>query len=192
VHLKPHRVLWPRMGFFPGHGRARQTGKARRWGPNPARRRARAGGALLAAAVLLVSNAQAAAAEAPSGNGGMDARLDLLFGEHAPYRTFLQALQAAVAADDRKQVAGMVSYPLKTSIHGRAVRIRTQKQFLHNYEELLPPATRAALAAQAYGALFVNSQGVMIGSGQVWFSGVCSDELCSRRTIKVIALNPPG
>jgi hypothetical protein len=157
----------------------------------PARLRVRS--VALAAAVVLVSLAQAAPApQAPSGNDGVDSRLDLLFGEHGPYRTFLGALQAAVAADDRRQVAAMIGYPLKTRLHGQVVHIRTTQQFLGHYEELLPPATRAAIAAQSYQALFVNSQGVMIGSGQLWFSGVCNDQLCSRRTIKVIALNPPG
>jgi hypothetical protein len=120
----------------------------------------------------------------------MDARLDLLFGEHDPYRAFLHALQAAVAADDRKQVAAMVSYPLKAKVHGHAVSIHTTQQFLSHYDALLPPATRTLIADQTYEALFVNTQGVMIGSGQLWFSGVCNDELCSRRTIKVIGFNP--
>jgi hypothetical protein len=156
-----------------------------------ARVRLRVRSVALAAAVVVVTLAQAAP-EAPSGNDGVDSRLDLLFGEHGPYRTFLGALQAAVAADDRRQVAAMIGYPLKTRLHGQVVHIRTTQQFLGHYEELLPPATRAAIAAQSYQALFVNSQGVMIGSGQLWFSGVCNDQLCSRRTIKVIALNPPG
>lgn len=122
----------------------------------------------------------------------MDARLDLLFGEHDPYRAFLRELQGAVAADERSRVAAMVSYPLRVKIHARVVHIGTTQQFLRHYDELLPPATRALIAAQSYEGLFVNSQGVMIGSGQLWFSGVCGDELCSRRTIKIIAFNPTG
>ncbi len=130
--------------------------------------------------------------EPPGSSGGIDARLDLLFGEHDPYRAFLRDLQAAVAADQRSRVAAMVSYPLKARIHGHVVRIGTTQQFFGHYDELLPQATRAQIAAQSYEGLFVNSQGVMIGSGQLWFSGVCGDELCSRRTIKIIAFNPTG
>jgi len=145
--------------------------------------------AVLLGSVLLITLA-AAQPVAPSGSGGMDARLDLLFGEHDPYRAFLGQLQAAVAADERVRVAGMVSYPLKTKIHGHVVRIGTTQQFLAHYDQLLPQATRTLLAAQSYEELFVNSQGVMIGSGQLWFSGICNDALCSRRTIKIIAFNP--
>jgi hypothetical protein len=139
-----------------------------------------------------VTLAAAAPPDAPSGSTGMDVRLDLLFGEHDPYRAFLRELQAAVAADDRTRVAALVSYPLKATIHGHVVRMGTTRQFLAHYDELLPQATRALIAAQSYEALFVNSQGVMIDSGQLWFSGVCSDVLCSRRTIKIIAFNPTG
>jgi hypothetical protein len=143
--------------------------------------------------VLFVTAALAAPPQAPAGGGGgIDARLDLLFGEHDPYRTFLRELQAAVAADQRTQVAAMVSYPLSAKIDGHRIRIRSTRQFLSHYEELLPQTTRALIAAQSYEELFVNSQGVMIGRGQVWFSGVCSDELCSKRTIRIIALNPAG
>jgi hypothetical protein len=152
----------------------------------------RVGRALLAAAILLAGGAPAASPEPPPGNGGIDARLDLLFGEHDPYRTFLQVLQAAVAGDDRRQVAAMVSYPLKPRIHGQVVRLRSVQQFLRHYDALLPPTTRAALATQSYETLFVNSQGVMIGNGELWFSGVCNDQRCSRRTIRLIAFNPRG
>jgi hypothetical protein len=154
-----------------------------------ARRQGLVGLVCLAATLLLLSVAQATPPLA-AGAGGTDARLDLLFGEHDPYRAFLRALQTAVAADDRKQVAAMVSYPLRAKLHGHALSIHTTQQFLSHYDELLPRATRTLIAAQTYEALFVNAQGVMIGSGQVWFSGVCNDELCSRRPIKVIGFNP--
>jgi hypothetical protein len=153
-------------------------------------RRARPRCAFLVAGFLAVTLAAAAPPDAPSGSTGMDARLDLLFGEHDPYRAFLRELQAAVAADERTRVAAMVSYPLKATIHGQVVRLGSARQFLAHYDELLPQTTRALIAAQSYEALFVNSQGVMIGSGQLWFSGVCSDELCSRRNIRIVAFNP--
>ncbi len=172
---------------------------------NPARRdlfgRARPGGpgtrahgacGLLLAGLFWAPLAPAAPADAASASGDMDARLDLLFGEHAPYRAFLQQLQGAVAADERQRVATLVSYPLKVKLDGQVVHLRTAQQFLSHYDELLPPATRALIAAQSYEQLFVNGDGVMIGSGQLWFSGVCNDERCGRRIVKIIAFNPGG
>ncbi len=120
----------------------------------------------------------------------VDARLDLLFGEHGTYRTFLHELQSAVAEHARGRVAEMVSYPLKTRINGEWVRVHTPAQFLAHYDELLTPKIQQAIARQSYGDLFSNSQGVMIGNGELWFSGVCKDDSCSTRSVKIIAINP--
>jgi hypothetical protein len=120
----------------------------------------------------------------------VDARFDLLFGEHDPYRNFFRELQSAVAANARERVAALVSYPLKTHIHGHVVHLRNPQQFLAQYEVLLSAKTQDVLAHQSFNSLFANSQGVMIGNGQIWFSGVCKDELCKTRTIKITAFNP--
>ncbi|MBS0377046.1 MAG: hypothetical protein JSS29_01060 [Proteobacteria bacterium] len=120
----------------------------------------------------------------------MDARLDQLFGEHASYHVFLAELQAAVAADERPRVAGLVQFPLRTRIDGRVVRLHTQEEFLSHYDALLPPATRARLAAQTYAGLFANSQGAMVGDGQIWFAAVCSERGCGSKRVRIIAFNP--
>ncbi len=119
-----------------------------------------------------------------------DARLDQLFGEHASFHAFLEELQAAVAADERAKVAGLVNFPLRTRIDGRVVRLHTRAEFLVHYDALLPPATRTRLAAQSYAGLFANSQGVMIGDGQIWFAAVCSDRACLSKPVRIIAFNP--
>jgi hypothetical protein len=96
----------------------------------------------------------------------VDARLDLLFGEHDPHRNFFRELQTAVAANARERVAALVSYPLKTHIHGH-VRLRNPQQFVAQYEVLLSAKTQDVLAHQSFNSLFANSQGVMIGNGQI-------------------------
>ena len=143
------------------------------------------------ASVFIAGPATAGSTASEPTAAAVDARLDLLFGGHDAYRSFLQDLQVAVAGNMREQVAGMVSYPLSTKLQGRAVRIRTPRQFLSHYEALLPPQTRRLLAQQSYRGLFANSAGVMLGSGELWFSGVCQDQACDSRAIKITALNPP-
>jgi hypothetical protein len=146
---------------------------------------------LLAVALLLSAGADAPVSLAAQGTGAdADARLDLLFGEHDPYRNFFYELQAAVAAHAREQVAAMISYPLKARVHGRVLQLRNPQQFDAHYDELLPPKTQDLIAQQSFDSLFANSQGVMIGNGQIWFAGVCTDELCSARPIRIIAFNP--
>jgi hypothetical protein len=120
----------------------------------------------------------------------VNARLDLLFGEHEAYRSFLQQLQFAVSEHARERVAGMVNYPLRTRIKGKWVRLQTPAQFLAHYDDLLTPKTQDAITRQTYGDLFANNQGVMIGKGEVWYSGVCKDKSCNSRSLKIIAINP--
>jgi hypothetical protein len=121
----------------------------------------------------------------------VDARLDTLFGAHQPYRDFLERLKAATSSDAREEVSRLVSYPLVTHIAGHKVTIRTPAQFLSHYSLLLPEATLAAVRLQTYADLFANAQGVMIGSGQIWFSGICQDRGCSSRVVRITAINPP-
>jgi hypothetical protein len=116
------------------------------------------------------------------------ARLEALFGDHEAYREFLIALQAAVAAGDRAAVAAMVAYPLQTTIAGEPT-IGSAAGFLRHYDRLLTPAVVAAIERQTYASLFANAEGVMIGDGEIWFSGTCPDTACTEVRVKVIAIN---
>jgi hypothetical protein len=145
-------------------------------------------GPLAALAVVLLLTGIPAGGVAQAAD--VDARLDLLFGEHDPYRNFLHQLQEAVAQRARARVAAMVSYPLRVRIGGHLMQVDTPRRFIAHYVDLMPRKIRDAIARQSYDTLFVNSQGVMIGNGELWFSGVCQDELCSGRAIKIIAINP--
>lgn len=119
----------------------------------------------------------------------VDRRLETLFGEAQPYREFFIALKQALAAGDRQAVADMVEYPLRTRIAGKPATIPAPDAFLAHYDELMTPAVSAAVEKQRYGELFANSQGVMIGDGKVWFSGICGDPQCTTQTVRIIAIN---
>ncbi|HEY0201519.1 MAG TPA: hypothetical protein VGC24_07490 [Burkholderiaceae bacterium] len=114
----------------------------------------------------------------------MDGRLDMLFGAHAPYRVFLERLQAAVAADDRAGVAALAAYPLNAHLGSKKVTVRDAKRFIADYDRLLSPRVKAAIARQTYANLFANAQGVSVGDGELWFSGVGRDAI-----VRIIAIN---
>jgi hypothetical protein len=152
------------------------------------------GGRLRAGAVallLLAGGAAAVPAAPPPGTEPIEGRLDTLFGSHEPYRRFLTDLQRAVAAGDRQQIAAMVSYPLRTRLAGQPVRIAGPKQLLAHFDALLPQKSLEVIRTQRFADLFANSQGVMIGSGEVWFSAVCAAADCRAPPIMITALNPP-
>jgi hypothetical protein len=144
--------------------------------------------------VLVVSIALAISA-AGSADAQTDeetsARLDALFGAHEPYQTFLAALKEAVSARDKAAVAAMVAYPFETTIAGEPVTLSSADDFALRHDQLFTPAVVAAVEKQTYGTLFANAEGVMIGDGEVWFSGICADGTCSDASVKITAVNPP-
>lgn len=132
-----------------------------------------------ALAVLLLSSpvfAQSAA--------DMDKSLDQLFGAHKPYAEFFTKLQTAIAAGDKATVAGLVDYPFQARIGDKAVKIRDAAHFIADYDRVITAKVKAAVAKQTYATLFANWQGVMIGDGEIWFSGVGDG-----KQVKIIAIN---
>jgi hypothetical protein len=115
---------------------------------------------------------------------GVDSSLDALFGSHVPYRQFFETLQKAVASDDRAAVAALVAYPFQARVNGQAVKLRDAAHFVADYDKIVTPKVKHAIANQTYATLFANWQGVMIGDGEVWFSGVGSNN-----TVNIIAIN---
>ena len=62
--------------------------------------------------------------------------------------------------------------------------------FIESYDKIMTPNVQHAVERQEFGDLFVNSDGVMVGNGQLWFTGVCPDATCSTHELRVIAFNP--
>ena len=114
----------------------------------------------------------------------MNKTLEDLYGAHAPYSAFFEKLKKAVAENDRQTVAAMVQYPFKARISGKAVTIRDAAHFVADYDKVFTAKVRKAVSNQTYPNLFANWQGVMIGDGEVWFSGI--DD---KNTVKIIAVN---
>ncbi|WP_455296834.1 hypothetical protein [Brucella pituitosa] len=110
--------------------------------------------------------------------------LDALFGSHAPYQQFFEKLQKAIAASDKQAVASMVDYPFRARIGGKAIKINDAAHFLADYDKIVTAKVKQAVARQTYPTLFANWQGVSIGDGEVWFSGVGDGN-----TIRITAIN---
>lgn len=119
--------------------------------------------------------------------------MDLLFGEHERYLAFFRELKDAVARDDRPAVAGLVNYPLSVFDGRRRTVVRSPAELLQRYPAVFNDNVVRAVKAQDAEGLFANWRGVMVGSGQVWFSGICpvrdGGKPCPDMTIKVIAVN---
>lgn len=114
----------------------------------------------------------------------VNSNLDSLFGEHVAYEKFFDRLKKAVGSNDKETVASMIDYPFRARIDGKALKIRDAAHFVADYDKIFTAKVKHAIANQSYATLFANWQGVMIGDGEVWFSGVGDNNV-----IKITAVN---
>lgn len=88
----------------------------------------------------------------------------------AAFHTFFVKLQQAVAKNDKKAVASMISYPLKVNTNGKTYTFQTPARFIAKYDSIMTPKVKRTLGYAIEEDLFANWQGVMVGSGQLWIS----------------------
>jgi hypothetical protein len=101
------------------------------------------------------------------------------------HETFTQ-LQQAVAKHDAAAVAALVNYPITINPRtNKAMRVRTPQAFIAGYDKIITPHICKVVEDQKYEQLFVNYQGAMFGSGEVWIAGICKDKACKQSDIKV-------
>jgi len=79
-----------------------------------------------------------------------------------------KALQKAVADNDKEKVANYILYPLRVNDSEKSLTIPNKKDFMAKYDQIFTDAIREALVNQKTDDLFVNYQGVMVGSGELW------------------------
>jgi hypothetical protein len=109
--------------------------------------------------------------------------------ETGEVRSFLATLQQAVRNDDRQAVASLVSYPIKVRIDGTPTTLPDPAAFIAQYPEVMTEPVRAAVEVAEPAALFANSDGVMIGRGELWFGGVYEDG-AETYDIRIVGINP--
>ena len=138
---------------------------------------------LILTAGLLISFP--AIAQSPP-SSGIDRSIAANVGDPATFKSFLNSLKEAVQKHDAPAVAAMVSYPITVNPRtNTAMRIRTPEAFVASYDKIITPHIADVISKQKYEALFVNYQGAMLGSGEVWIAGICKDKECQQSEIKV-------
>jgi len=98
---------------------------------------------------------------------------------------FLGTLQKAVAADEAKEVAGLSRLPIEVSFEGARERVTSRARLEQLYPRIFSACLKRVVAAATPESLFANWQGVMLGSGAVWFG---PDE---QGVLQLTAINGP-
>jgi hypothetical protein len=115
----------------------------------------------------------------------LDKSIDLSVGSHVKVRQILTSLQQAVAKHDAATVASLVQYPIKVNPGHHPFTVKSAKAFIKDYDRIITHDIQDAIFKQKYDNLFVNSQGAMIGDGEVWITGFCRDKSCKQSDIKI-------
>jgi leucyl aminopeptidase (aminopeptidase T) len=115
-----------------------------------------------------------------------DSSISANVGDPAKFRQMMTSLQQAVATHDASAVATLVSYPITVNPRTkRAMRIRTPEAFVARYDKIVTPHIADVIQKQKYEDLFVNYQGAMFGSGEIWIAGICKDKECKQSDIRI-------
>jgi hypothetical protein len=111
--------------------------------------------------------------------------IDLSVGDHVKVQQLLTNLQQSVASHNAAAVAALVHYPIKVNPGKKPFTIKNEKAFIKDYDGIITHDIQDAILNQKYENLFVNSQGAMIGGGEVWITGFCRDKSCKQSDIKI-------
>jgi hypothetical protein len=141
-----------------------------------------------AAAIAVMATVLPWVAAASPQDGAVNQRIDQVLGDYVAYQRVILTVQKAVAAHDAAAVAALVSYPITVTIAGHRRVIRNPAQFIARYDRIVTPAIAGAVSAEKYGDLFVRDQGVMFGNGEMWITGVCADQSCASRRVRIVTI----
>jgi hypothetical protein len=98
-------------------------------------------------------------------------------------RDFIDRLRTAARQGDQQMLIDMIQYPIKVHHESGSREYRTREELMANFSHVFTPTVLGVIGEAQYETLFINSEGAMIGNGEVWFDG-------STGPILIKAINP--
>ena len=112
--------------------------------------------------------------------------LNEYFRTNMDYEAFFITLKSSLLAGERERVASLNSYPVRVNYPTGGVYYDSKEEFLENYDKIVKPEMLERVKEQRFNSLFYNNQGMYIGFGDIWFTGICLDgESCKKVDIKI-------
>ena len=99
---------------------------------------------------------------------------------------FVEEIKAYVNNNDKNNIAKAISYPININNKDEKILIKNQEDFLKNYDIIFTSEYKKSIEDSFTKYMFVNSQGVMIGDGLMWFNGATPEET---KAMKITAIN---
>lgn len=106
---------------------------------------------------------------------------------------FFNSFKVAVAKDDKRKVAAMVSYPIKVYLpSNRTLKIANSARFIKFYDQIFDEKFKKLIAGTELKDLWAKSSGVATPRGEIWINGVIKNpKFEDEYEIKITALNGP-
>jgi hypothetical protein len=104
-------------------------------------------------------------------------------------KSFLDSLKKAVESDDKAYLSDVARYPLRYFESKKRRSVKGPAQFSKKYKVIFTDKVKRAIENQQYQDLFVDSEGIMLGNGEMWISGIVEKTTPPKTDIKIIAIN---
>jgi len=106
---------------------------------------------------------------------------------------FFKSFKDAIAKDDKRKVAAMVSYPIRVYLRSdRAVKIVNSARFIKFYDQIFDEKFKRLIAETEFKDLWAKFSGVATPRGEIWINGIVKNpKFEDDYVIKITALNGP-
>jgi hypothetical protein len=85
---------------------------------------------------------------------------------------FMRKVKLSIAESDKEWIANNIRYPLNTTLNGQEkITIKNKQQLIDNFEQIFYPAYKEEIQKHCVCNMFYNSQGIMLGNGEIWING---------------------
>jgi hypothetical protein len=108
------------------------------------------------------------------------------YGESDIYEAFFYDLHTAIVGANVDKIAKLNSYPIRVNFASGTEYFNSEKEFKANYSKIVTAEMLSRVKSQKFSELFVNSYGMHIGYGDIWFSGICVGKISSKECDEVI------
>ena len=97
---------------------------------------------------------------------------------------FVDQLKDYIINGERENIAELISYPIKVNIYGHPTKIKSEEEFVKNYDRIFNSSFKDAIKNAYTRYLFANWQGIMFGesSYNIWINEIDSK-------LKIIGIN---
>ncbi len=103
------------------------------------------------------------------------------------------ALRRAIENDNRSWLADQISFPLSYEGRKHPKIVRTRKEFLRHYDQIITPDVKKMISRYATEDdfdLFKNSAGMMLARGTIWFIETPDPKEPKKTKYVIITINP--